>query len=267
MQRPKVLILDIETFGLVVETWGIWDQKILPDQILKDWCVASWAAKWLGDPPEKTMYMDNRDRKDPRNDERIIKGIHKLINEADIIVGQNSKAFDIKRLNARFAFYDLKATSPFKHFDTKQVAKNKFGFTSNSLKDLCKYFKVKYQKSDHKKFPGRELWRQCEAKNLEAWEEMKKYNITDVLATEGVYKKLEPWYNQINVDVYGNLDGVTCGNVTCLGKNLQWRGYSVTSEGKFRRFQCQDCGTWSRTKGAKNNELSKEQKENLRKRI
>jgi len=264
MSKAKVLVLDIETFGYVVETWGIWDQKILPDQIIKDWCVASWAAKWLGDSPEKMMYMDNRDRKDPRDDEKIIRGIHKLLNEADIIVTQNGKSFDIKRLNARFAFYDLKATSPFKHFDTKVVAKNKFGFTSNSLKDLCKYLHIKYQKSDHKKFPGRELWRQCEAKNPEAWEEMEKYNKIDVLATEEVYKKLAPWDNKINFDLYSDLKDVVCN---CGSKRLQKRGFSITSDGKFQRYQCQDCGTWSRKKGAKNNLLSKKQKENLRKKV
>jgi len=258
MNKPRVLILDIETFGLVVETWGIWDQKILPEQVLKDWCIASWAAKWLGDPPEKMMYMDNRDRKDPRNDERIVKGMHKLLNEADIIVTQNGKAFDIKRLNARFAFYDLTATSPYKHFDTKRTAKNKFGFTSNSLKELCKYLHIKYQKSDHKNFPGRELWRQCEAKNLEAWKEMEKYNKIDVLATEEVYKKLEPWDNSINHSIYTNLEEVTCN---CGSKRLQKRGYQRTTACVYQRYQCQDCGAW--TKG-RNNLLSKEQKENIR---
>lgn len=259
----KILVLDIETFGLVVETWGIWDQKILPEQILKDWCIASWAAKWVGDSPDKIMYMDNSRQKDPRDDKKIVLGMHKLLNEADVVVTQNGKSFDIKRLNARFAFYNLTPTSPFKHFDTKQVAKNKFGFTSNSLKHLCEYLHIKYKKSDHKKFPGRELWRQCEAKNLQAWKEMEEYNKLDVLATEEVYKKLEPWGN-MDLSIYGALKDVVCN---CGSKNLQKRGFSVTADGKFQRFQCQDCGAWSRTKGVTNNVLTKEQKKNFRKRI
>lgn len=261
MNRPKILTLDIETFGLVVETWGIWDQKILPDQILKDWCVASWAAKWLGDPPEKVMYMDSRDRRDPRDDEKIIRGMHKLLNEADIVVTQNGKSFDIKRLNARFAFYDLTPTSPFKHFDTKQVAKSKFGFTSNSLKHLCEYLHIKYKKSDHEKFPGRELWRQCEAKNLDAWKEMEKYNKLDVLATEEVYKKLEPWDKSLNFAIFSDLEGVVCN---CGSKKFHSRGTVRTTAGAYRRFQCQDCGTW--TKG-KLERLTKEQRENIRRKI
>ena len=249
MSKAKVLILDIETFGLVVETWGIWDQKITPDQVIKDWCIASWSAKWLGDPPEKMMYMDNRDRKDPRDDKKICIGIHKLLNEADVIVTQNGKSFDIKRLNARFAFYDLKPTSPLKHFDTKRVAKNKFGFTSNSLKDLCKYLHIKYQKSDHSEFPGRKLWRECEAKNLKL----------DVLATEEVYKKLEPWDNSIDHNLFGELKIVVCN---CGSKNLQKRGIAATISGRYQRYQCQDCGAWTREK---TNLLTKEQRQNLRK--
>lgn len=257
----KILVLDIETFGLVVETWGIWDQKIQPDQVLKDWCIASWAAKWAGDPPDKMMYMDNSKNKDPRNDKKIVLGMHKLLDEADIVVTQNGKSFDIKRLNARFAFYDLKPTSPFEHFDTKQVAKNKFGFTSNSLKELCKYLHIKYQKSDHKKFPGRELWRECEAKNPEAWKEMQEYNKLDVLATEEVYKKLEPWSNKINKAIYSDLKDVVCN---CGSTKFHSRGTQKTKTGIFRRFQCQECGTWTQSR---TNILTKQQKENLRKKI
>lgn len=261
MNKPRILVLDIETFGLVVETWGIWDQKILPDQVLKDWCIASWAAKWVGDPPSKMIYMDSRSRKDPRDDKRIVFGMHKLLNQADIIVTQNGKSFDIKRLNARFAFYDLKPTNPFKHFDTKQVAKNKFGFTSNSLKELCKYLHIKYQKSDHEKFPGRELWRQCEAKNLDAWKEMEQYNKLDVLATEEVYKKLEPWDNKINHNIYTDLKDITCN---CGSTKFHSRGTAKTKTCVYKRYQCQECGTWTQGKRIP---LTKEQKENLRKKI
>jgi len=258
---PKILTLDIETFGYVVETWGIWDQTIQPDQIIKDWCVASWSAKWIDDPPEKIMYMDNRDRKDPRNDEKIIKAMHKLLNEADVIVTQNGKSFDIKKLNARFAFYDLTPTRPYKHFDTKQAAKTKFGFTSNSLKHLCEYLHIKYKKSDHKKFPGRELWRQCEAKNLKAWKEMEKYNKIDVLATEEVYKKLEPWTNTLNLAIFTDLNEVTCN---CGSTKFHSRGSAKTKTCIYKRYQCQGCGTWVQGKKIP---LTKEQKENLRKKV
>ena len=257
MSKAKILVLDIETFGLVVETWGIWDQTITPDQVLKDWCLASWAAKWVGDSSDKVMYMDNSNKKDPRDDKTIVQGMHKLLDEADVVVTQNGKSFDIKRLNARFAFYDLKPTSPFKHFDTKQVAKSKFGFTSNSLKELCKYLHIKYQKSDHEEFPGRELWRQCEAKNLKAWKEMKKYNILDVLATEEIYKKLAPWDSSINLAIYTDLKDITCN---CGSKKFHSRGTAKSNAGVYKRFQCQECGKW--TKG-KTNLLTKEQKKNL----
>lgn len=260
-QGPRVLILDIETFGLVVETWGIWDQKITPDQVIKDWCIASWSAKWLDDPPNKIMYMDNRNRKNPRDDKRIVKAMHKLLNEADIIITQNGKKFDEKRLNARFIFHGLPPTRPFKHFDTRQVAKKRFGFTSNSLKDLCEYLGLKYKKSDHKKFPGRELWRECEAKNLEAWREMEEYNKLDVLATEEVYKKLEPWDRSLNFSIYTDLKEVKCN---CGSTRFHSRGTARTKTVIYKRYQCQECGTWAEGKRIP---LTKEQKENLRKKI
>lgn len=54
-------------------------------------------------------------------------------------------------------------------------------------------FCKKYKKLKHKKFPGHELWKECLKGNKEAWNEMRKYNIHDVLATEELYNVLKQW--------------------------------------------------------------------------
>lgn len=54
---------------------------------------------------------------------------------------------------------------------------------------LCARFK----KSAHKKFPGFELWKQCLARNKEAFKEMEQYNKMDVLSLEELYTKISPW--------------------------------------------------------------------------
>src|ERR1019366_7143841 len=102
LKKPeiKVLFMDIETAPLISYTWGIWDQNIGLNQIHSDWHVLSWSAKWLGS--KDIMYQDQRKAKNIQDDKELLKRMWELLDEADVVVGQNSKSFDIKKLNARF---------------------------------------------------------------------------------------------------------------------------------------------------------------------
>ena len=47
-EAPKILYFDIETLPIIAYTWRTWDVTIHNEQIIKDWCVLSWAAQWEG---------------------------------------------------------------------------------------------------------------------------------------------------------------------------------------------------------------------------
>jgi len=256
---PKILILDIETSPIVAHVWGLWDQTVSLNQIKNDWHVLSWSAKWLNS--KEIMYQDQRKAKNIEDDKQLLKGIWKLLDEADIIVTQNGKAFDQKRLNARFILNGMKPPSSYKHIDTKQLASRHFGFTSNKLEYLTDKLCTKHKKLKSKKFSGFELWRQCLSGNIEAWDEMERYNKRDVLSLEELYKKLIPWDNSINMAIYNDdvIDICSCGS-----KTFKKNGFSYTSIGKFQRYSCSDCGAESR---ATKNEFSKQKKESLRRKI
>ena len=44
---PKILILDIETAPMRVYVWRRWKQNVYPDQVISDWFMLTWSAKWL----------------------------------------------------------------------------------------------------------------------------------------------------------------------------------------------------------------------------
>ena len=48
VKAPKILLFDIETSPLEVYTFGLFDQNIGLNQIIKDWSVLSFSAKWAG---------------------------------------------------------------------------------------------------------------------------------------------------------------------------------------------------------------------------
>jgi hypothetical protein len=258
MSKPKVLIFDIETAPMLGYVWGLWENNVALNQVHSDWHVLSWSAKWLHDPPTKIMYKDQRGVKDIQDDRKLLQGIWDLLNEADIVITQNGKSFDQKKLNARFILNGFQPPSSFKHIDTKQIASKHFKFTSNKLEYMTDKLCVKYKKIKHAKFGGFELWKECLAGNLAAWKEMERYNKYDVLSLEELYKKLEPWDNSINFNMYSASLDTECN---CGSTEFKKNGYKFTAVGKYQRYKCVECGAETRDR---NNLLSLEKKASLR---
>lgn len=231
----KVLIFDIETMPILANVWDIWQQNVPLNQIFKDWSVLSWSAKWYGE--KEIMYADTRANRDLRDDRQILKGIWKLLDEADVVITQNGISFDTKKLNARFIIHGMKPPSPYRHIDTKRLAKKHFAFTSNRLEYMTDKLCAKYKKSKHRKYPGFELWKACEAGDLKAFKEMEAYNKMDVLSLEELYTKLQPWDNTVNFMSTERTFKCNCGS-----RHFQSKGYRVTQAGRYKRYICQKCG-------------------------
>lgn len=232
--KPKILIIDIETSPIEAYVWGLWDNNVALNQITKDWKIISWAAKWLDE--KKVIQYDLSGGLDESD---ILCKLWWLLNEADIVIGQNSKQFDVKKINARFIEYKMKPPASFQQIDTRLLAKKYFGFTANSLEYMSDKLCDKYKKLKHKKFPGMELWTECLKGNKKAWKAMAEYNIFDVLATEELYKKLAPWGVGINFNVYYGDEDAQC---TCGSTEFRKNGYAYSATGKFQRFECKKCG-------------------------
>lgn len=241
---PKTLVFDIETFPLIVRVWDIGKRYITPNQIVKDWSVAAWGAKWLGAPASEVMYYDTRHQRDVRDDRRILKPMLKLLNEADVVVTQNGKDFDSKKLNARFIELGMKPPSPYDHWDTLKESRRIAKFSSHKLSYMTEKLNSKYKKLKHESYPGDELWIACEARDPRAWDEMKKYNIHDVLSTEEVYKRLRPWAPETVPAVYG-VSAISAKCKTCgVSGRMEKNGTRRKRTGLYQRYQCQNCGAW-----------------------
>ncbi|CAB4125068.1 Ribonuclease H-like domain containing protein [uncultured Caudovirales phage] len=259
MSSPKILVFDIETAPILAHVWGLWENNVGLNQIQSDWHILSWSAKWLSDSADKVMYQDQRGMKNIADDSKILKGIWNLLDEADIVITQNGKRFDQKKLNARFILSGFPPPSSYRHIDTQEIAKRHFAFTSNKLAYMTDKLCVTYKKlTNHGKFPGHELWNACLRDDIEAWEEMELYNKYDVLSLEELYHKLIVWDNRINFNVYTDSLDVVC---KCGSKDFIKNGFSYTNTSKFQKYRCKSCGSECRDK---KNLLSSEKKESLK---
>jgi hypothetical protein len=234
----KILLLDIETAPNTAHVWGLWQQNVGLPQILESGYVMCWAAKWLGD---STVYFDSIMNSSHK---KMLKGIHRLLNEADAVVHYNGTKFDIPTLNKEFVLHGLTPPAPYKQIDLLQVARKQFKFPSNKLDYVADALGL----GKKMKHIGHELWIKCMAKDVDSWKTMEEYNIHDVVLLEKVYNKLLPWIkNHPNQNLYSDVDHV-CPN--CSGVAYQKRGYAYTVSCKYQRYQCTDCGTWFRSNKA-----------------
>lgn len=239
MSDPRILLFDIETAPLLANVWGMWKQNVGWNQLREDWYMLTWAAKWLGE--EQVLGDSNHFHGDCRDDTGIVTSLHALLDEADMVIAHNGNRFDIKKVNTRFLAAGLAPPSPYRKIDTLNEAKKNFAFTSNRLDALGDALGLG-RKIDT---GGFDLWRRCMEGDELAFEEMLEYNMRDVELLESVYFRLRPWMNNHpNLGVYYADGQETCPK--CGSTHIQWRGTATTQTGKYRRFQCQNCGGWGR---------------------
>ena len=217
--------------------WAKWETDVV--DFKQDWYILCWAAKQLDGRMRTCSLPDSPNyKKDLENDEYVVRQLWRLFDEADILIAHNGDQFDVKKANARFAFYNLPPPSPYKTIDTKKVAKHYFNFTSNKLDDLGNFLGYG-RKLVH---TGFELWRGCMRGDPKSWKTMLAYNKRDVILLEQIYKHFLPWItNHPNTAVLSAVEG--CPN--CASTDLQRRGYGLTKTGTYQRFQCKQCGAWS----------------------
>lgn len=257
---PKILTLDIETAPIQASVWRLFKENIGINQIEQDWYVISWAAKWYHE--NEVIYEDKADSWDTEDDSKLLKNIWNLLNEADIIITQNGKRFDEKKLNTRFILNGMKPPSSYRHIDTLEIAKRHFGFSSNKLEYMTDKLCKKYKKLKHQNFPGFLLWKECLKGNPDAWSEMRDYNINDVLSLEELYDILRPWFkSHPNFNVYYEKENTVC---RCGNDEFEHSGYHYTNLSKFDKFQCTECGAEMR---GRVNLLTKDKRKSLRSNI
>ncbi len=254
-KTQKVLLLDIETAPMEVYVWGLrGNEYISPTNIINDWFVLSWSAKYLFSSEIMSDVVTSKEAL-ARDDSRVIMGIYQLLNNASVIVTHNGNRFDLPKLNSRFLFHGFPPPTHYRTIDTLSVARRYFGFSSNKLDYLNKILGLNLK--DDMNFGD---WVSCVQGNKETLSKMEKYNRKDVLNLEDLYVLLRPWIqNHPNVGMYVDIDSSVCKNCGTPIEEPWWSGTYETNTAQYRSFRC-SCGAIGR---GRVNLLSKEKKENL----
>jgi hypothetical protein len=253
IKMPNILILDIETAPIKAYVWSLWKQNVYIDQIISNWFMLTWSAKWLYSTevmsdaitPEEVLL---------ENDARITYSLLALLNKADVVIAHNGMGFDIPKINSRAIVNGFAPPSPYQQIDTLQIARKQFGFSSNKLDALATVFGMPGKiKTDFK------LWVDCVNGVQAAINQMETYNRQDVIVLEEVYLRLRPWTKgHINLGLYMDSNVPVCPN--CGSKHIHEDGnYYYTPAGRYKTLRC-ECGAISRSR---KNDVTSEERKNI----
>jgi hypothetical protein len=224
------LAIDIETSPLLADVWGIWQQNVSLSQLRENARVLCFAAQWEGERvrfySEWTHGLD------------MIRAAHELLDQADEVIHYNGVRFDTPHLNRELLLGGYDPPSPFKQVDLYRETKSTFSFPSYKLEYVAQALGV----GAKVKHSGHELWIRVMAGDRSAQREMQRYNERDTELLFPLYYKVRPW---ITGPSHGALTGEdVCP--ACGSDDLRREGHAILLTGKYQRYQCRECGTWSR---------------------
>lgn len=234
----KVLTIDIETSPNLAYTWGLFNQNIGINQIEESGEVISFASKWYRHKKVEFFSTFHNGK------EEMVQAAWERLNEADIVVGYNHVAFDMKHLRREFLVHGHFPPSKWKNVDLLQVVRREFKFPSNKLDYVSQQLGIG-KKTSHSGF---DLWLACMKDDPKAWETMKKYNKQDVALTEELYDTLRPWIN--GHPHLGLITGEEESCPNCGSSTLEPDGQVIATTRAYPAFTCADCGyrgKWSKS--------------------
>lgn len=241
-RMPRILLFDIETMLMETYVWSLFKNVIMPSQLIKDWSIICWAAKWLFDAEVISEQVSAAEAVE-RKDGSVLTTLWHLLNEADIVIGHNAANFDIPKVNARFMHYGMLPPSPYQVIDTKMVFKKVAKPSSLSLDFVNKFLKLEELKGKSEYDMWKRIAKGCE----KSIEEMVAYNKQDVVALEDLYLRIRPWIkSHPNVGTYLESDEPVCPN--CGNEKISWQGYYHTPAGRYQSFRCLECGAIGRSR-------------------
>lgn len=243
-RRPqaKVLLLDIETSRIKAHVWGLWNQNINPQDIIQDWIVLCFSAKWLFEKEVLSFKLSKKEIEE-WNDRSLAQAMWNLFDEADVIIWHNGSRFDRRVAQTRFIAHRLNLPSHYQEVDTLLHARKKFKISSNRLDYLGEFLGVGRKIETEKG-----LWGLVESGDEEAMDRMSLYCDQDVRLLEDVYLEMRPYIQpHPNVGLFeDNTSELTCP--TCGSHELDEAGDYATTVNIYQSYRCKSCGSLSRVR-------------------
>lgn len=238
----KILTFDLEISPSQSFIWSKFSNFIPDEMLVSDFYLLTYSAKWLGEDKVISGKLTSQEAVD-ENDERIVREMWQLLDEADICIAHNGVKFDKRKIQTRFLEHGMDLPSSYQFIDTVKIARSAFGLLSNKLD----YIAQKLGVGAKIKHSGFSMWAKAMKGDEEALREMSEYNDMDVIVNEKVYLELRKYMtNHPNLNTYSIDGSVICPVCGEHESNMEEVGKFRTNANAFKEVKCKCCGSRAR---------------------
>jgi DNA polymerase elongation subunit (family B) len=242
----RILEWDIETAKARYEfyTYSLKQHSnfLNPDNVTRPVWIFCAAWKWFGqNTVASTSVLKDPERfeKCYYDDFHVVKTLHDLISEADVLVAHNGDNFDWKLFKTRALFHNLPPVKRPQMVDTLKICRQ-FKFESASLRYVTRYLDL----AEKDEAPD---WDEIAQGNADEIRKAEAYCRQDIRALDDLYKRIKPWANNHpNLSVYLNTNHPIC--TRCQSDDVRKAGFHCTIAGKYQAYSCNTCGAWMKDK-------------------
>jgi predicted RNA-binding Zn-ribbon protein involved in translation (DUF1610 family) len=234
MDKPKIIFLDIETSYNKCAVWSPgYNLTVTPESILKERGIICVCYEYMDSPKRYELRWDEN-----QCDKQLLIELGKVLHEADLAIGHNGDAFDLKWIKTRIAHHGLPPLTNIASVDTLKLCRSNFRLNSNKLDYAAKFFGCGGKMSTG----GLKLWMDIvENKCPHAMEKMVKYCHRDVRILKNFFKRILPYVDKLPVNLAILKGGTRDDCPSCGSKHVHKHGFRVKSIGKYQKYKCNNC--------------------------
>jgi hypothetical protein len=175
-------------------------------------------------------------------EKKLLIDVSKRLLDCDVWLTHFGTWYDIPFVNTRLLYHKLPTLPQYAHIDTWRTARKALKLRNNRLITISEFLGTEDEKNAIKP----EQWLRALGGHKPSLAYIIEHCRRDVLVLEEAYERLRPLVtDHPNKGIIDGQGG--CG--VCGSARLQKRGFYITRTRKYQRFQCSDCGAWS--KGSK----------------
>jgi len=179
--NSKIVFFDLETTNLKGNLGRVLCGAFLPLEAEEPTMISETMKQYRG--------------KKLGDDSKVVSACRDLINSSWIVVGWNSKLFDVPYLNARLRLNNLLPVEKRLHLDLMYYARGQFiKLNSSRLDAVAKAFRLDEQKTDLLY----DTWVQASLGDKEAMGYIEKHCVQDVKVLKGAFEVLQPFIRNIH---------------------------------------------------------------------
>lgn len=240
-RTDRIVFFDVENSGMVLE-FEAYDlfrrggHHPRPTDIKQPRRLFSFQAKPLG---KKPIWHS---AETPEAYDAMVRHMHDVLMETDILVGWNSEKFDWHKAQHAFFLLGLpRVPEPFQ-IDLMKVTKKHFDFESNSLAYVSRQLLPESDAKIHLDVPIKTLIDRIKAGDKRALTLLKQYGLRDVTVLEKLWPRYVEYLRLPHANPYAAAaeDGDRICP-TCGGDDTISRGHRRTLQGAYLRRFCKSC--------------------------